>query len=153
MLELKQILAAAGTIRATIDNCFTQQTQFALAQWQAQHHYPNSTPAVPESVTVSLEQGTGYQLGDPGLGGPDHRPAGRADHRPSDRHRAAPQRPSTPYRPTSPATPARHHRVGGRPGRPGRAAGLRDHGRLGALDRRSRSNLTCEWDGRGQTTS
>ncbi len=46
-----------------MDNYFSQQTQFALAQWQAQHHYPNSTPANPESVTVSLEQGTGYKVG------------------------------------------------------------------------------------------
>ena len=46
-----------------MDNYFTQQTQFALAQWQAQHHYPNSTPANPESVTVSLQQGTGYKVG------------------------------------------------------------------------------------------
>src|SRR5271166_3254451 len=61
--QLKQILFAAGDYPGPMDNQFTQQTQFALAQWQAQHHYPNSTPATPESVTVSLEQGTGYKLG------------------------------------------------------------------------------------------
>src|SRR5271166_5698570 len=61
--QLKQILFAAGDYPGPMDNQFTQQTQFALAQWQAQHHYPNSTPANPESVTVSLEQGTGYKLG------------------------------------------------------------------------------------------
>ncbi len=63
VLELKQILAAAGDDPGSMDNYFSQQTQFALAQWQAQHHYPNSTPANPESVTVSLEQGTGYKVG------------------------------------------------------------------------------------------
>ncbi len=63
VLELKQILAGAGDYPGTMDDNFTQQTQFALAQWQAQQDYPNSTPANPEAVTVSLEQGTGYQLG------------------------------------------------------------------------------------------
>jgi hypothetical protein len=63
VLELKQILAASGDYPGTIDDNFTQQTQFALAQWQAQQGYPNATPANPEAVTVSLEQGTGYQLG------------------------------------------------------------------------------------------
>ena len=63
VLELKQILAASGDYPGTIDDNFTQQTQFALAQWQAQQGYPNSTPANPEAATVSLEQGTGYQLG------------------------------------------------------------------------------------------
>ncbi len=63
VLELKQILAAAGNYPGPMDNQFTQQTQFALAQWQAQHHYPNSTPATPEAVTVTLEQGAGYKLG------------------------------------------------------------------------------------------
>jgi len=63
VLELKQILAASGNYPGTLDDNFTQQTQFALAQWQAQQGYPNSTPANPEAVTVSLQQGTGYQLG------------------------------------------------------------------------------------------
>jgi len=45
--QLKQILAGSGDYPGAMDNQFTQQTQFALAQWQAQHHYPNSTPASP----------------------------------------------------------------------------------------------------------
>ncbi len=64
VLELKQILDAAGDYAGPSTNLYTEQTQFALAQWQAQHGYPNSTPATPESVSVSLEQGTGYELGD-----------------------------------------------------------------------------------------
>jgi len=61
--QLKQVLTFAGDYPGPLDNQFTQQTQFALAQWQAQHHYPNSTPANPEAITVSLAQGTGYKLG------------------------------------------------------------------------------------------
>jgi hypothetical protein len=64
VLQLKQILQAAGDYPGPMTTLFTQQTQFALAQWQAQHKYPNSTPASPQSVTVALQQGTGYSLGD-----------------------------------------------------------------------------------------
>jgi hypothetical protein len=63
VLQLKQILAASGDYPGPINNLYTEQTQFALAQWQAQHHYPNSTPATPQSVTVALTQGSGYKLG------------------------------------------------------------------------------------------
>jgi len=61
--ELKQILDASGDYAGPMSDMFTEQTQFALAQWQAQHGYPNSTPATSQSVTVSLEQGSGYKLG------------------------------------------------------------------------------------------
>lgn len=64
VLQLKRILAAAGDDPGPMNNYFNQQTEYALAQWQAQEHYPNSTPANPESVSVSLEQGTGYKVGD-----------------------------------------------------------------------------------------
>jgi hypothetical protein len=63
VLQLKQILAASGDYPGPVDDLYTQQTQFALAQWQAQHQYPNSSPATPQSVTVSLAQGSGYKLG------------------------------------------------------------------------------------------
>ncbi len=63
VLQLKQILAAAGDDPGPMTPLFTEQTQFALAQWQAAHGYPNVTPATPQSVTVSLQQGTGYKLG------------------------------------------------------------------------------------------
>jgi hypothetical protein len=63
VLQLKKILAADGDDPGPMTNYFTRSTEFALAQWQAQHHYPNTTPANPESVNVSLEQGTGYKLG------------------------------------------------------------------------------------------
>lgn len=63
VLQLKRILAAAGDYPGPMNNYFSQQTQFALAQWQAKHHYPNSTPATQQSVNVSLQQGTGYTVG------------------------------------------------------------------------------------------
>ena len=64
VVQLKQILLAAGDYPGPMTDLFTEQTQFALAQWQAAHGYPNTTPATPQSVTVSLEQGNGYALGD-----------------------------------------------------------------------------------------
>ena len=63
VLQLKQILLAAGEDPGPMNSYFDQQTQFALAQWQAQNGYPNTTPATQESVNVSLMQGGGYQLG------------------------------------------------------------------------------------------
>ncbi len=64
VVQLKQILAAAGDYPGPPTDMFTQQTQFALAQWQAQNGYPSSTPATNESATVSLQQGAGYKVGD-----------------------------------------------------------------------------------------
>ena len=63
VLQLKRILAAAGDNPGAMDTVFTEQTRFALAQWQAQHHYPGATPVAQQSVTVSLAQGSGYTLG------------------------------------------------------------------------------------------
>ncbi|MGD0320219.1 MAG: Calx-beta domain-containing protein [Acidimicrobiales bacterium] len=63
VLELKQILKAAGDNPGSMDDVFTQQTQAALADWQAQHHYPSAIPATTEAVTVGLQQGVGYQVG------------------------------------------------------------------------------------------
>ncbi len=65
VVQLKQILNAGGDYAGpSTNNLYTEQTQFALAQWQAQQNYPNSSPASPESVSVALQQGPGYQLGD-----------------------------------------------------------------------------------------
>lgn len=69
VVQLKQILAAAGDGPGPLTPLFTQQTQTALAEWQAQHHYPSATPASPQSLTVSLQPGTGYKLGDQGSAG------------------------------------------------------------------------------------
>lgn len=63
VLQLKKILLASGDDPGPMTPLFTEQTQFALAQWQAEHHYPDAAPATSQSVTVALEQGTGYTLG------------------------------------------------------------------------------------------
>ena len=64
VLQLKQILAASGDNPGPLTSVFTEQTRFALAQWQAEHHYPGATPVAPTSVTVSLTQSSGgYTLG------------------------------------------------------------------------------------------
>ncbi len=107
VLQLKQILDAAGDYAGPSTDLYTEQTQFALAQWQAQHDYPNSTPATPESVTVSLEQGTGYELGDQDTAGliigppatqtaaftPAARPSGRLAPGDAERRTIARRRP------------------------------------------------------------
>ena len=57
VLQLKRILAASGDNPGPMTTVFTEQTRFALAQWQAQHHYPGATPVTPQTVTVSLDAG------------------------------------------------------------------------------------------------
>ncbi|MCU1484436.1 MAG: putative peptidoglycan binding protein [Actinomycetia bacterium] len=61
--QLETVLAAAGWSPGPVDGLYTEQTRFALAQWQAAHGYPGATPEHPETVTVSLGQGTGYKVG------------------------------------------------------------------------------------------
>ena len=63
VVQLKQILADAGDNPGTIDNVYTEQTRFALAQWQAANNYPGTTPVTAQTVTVSLAQSTGYTVG------------------------------------------------------------------------------------------
>ena len=75
VLQLKKILAADGDNPGPLDTSFTQQTQNALARWQAQHHYPSATAAGPESLTIALTQGSGYKLGAQAAAGIDDQPA------------------------------------------------------------------------------
>jgi len=63
VLQLKEILANEGFNPGPIDTLFNEQTQFALAQWQALHHYPGATPVSPQPVTVSLQPSNGYTVG------------------------------------------------------------------------------------------
>jgi hypothetical protein len=63
VLQLKKILSESGDNPGPMTTVFTEQTRFALAQWQAEHHYPGATPVTPTSVTVSLTQSTAYTLG------------------------------------------------------------------------------------------
>ncbi|MEX1006745.1 MAG: Calx-beta domain-containing protein [Acidimicrobiia bacterium] len=61
--QLEQILKAAGYSPGTVDQLYTVQTSFALAQWQAAHNYPGATPQTTQTVNVALQQGAGYELG------------------------------------------------------------------------------------------
>ncbi|MCU1376650.1 MAG: putative peptidoglycan binding protein, partial [Actinomycetia bacterium] len=61
--QLEQVLAADGYQPGTVDDVYTEQTRFALAQWQAKHGYPGATPEHPETVAVALTQGAGYKVG------------------------------------------------------------------------------------------
>ena len=63
VLQLKKILAAAGDNPGTMDTEFTQQTQNALAQWQAQHHYPSGTDGGPAVGDGGPHPGVGLQAG------------------------------------------------------------------------------------------
>ena len=63
VLQLKQILAGAGYSPGPMDTVFTEQTRFALAQWQAQYRYPGAATTTPQSVMVSLTQSTAYKIG------------------------------------------------------------------------------------------
>jgi multidrug efflux pump subunit AcrA (membrane-fusion protein) len=63
VLQLKTILAAAGFQPGPADTRYTEQTRFALGQWQAAQGYPGASPSTSQTVNVSLQQGAGYQLG------------------------------------------------------------------------------------------
>ena len=90
--QLEQILAAAGYNPGPIDELYTEQTRFALAQWQADHNYPGAASRTAKTVTVSLQpNGNGYKIGaqntaavtiGPDLGTPSG-PVGRAKPRQS----------------------------------------------------------------------
>ena len=78
VLQLKQILLAAGDDPGPMTDLFTEQTQFALAQWQAQHNYPNATPATPAVGDRGAPAGHRLHARRRCLGRPDHRSAGAA---------------------------------------------------------------------------
>jgi multidrug efflux pump subunit AcrA (membrane-fusion protein) len=90
--QLEKILAAAGYNPGPIDELYTEQTRFALAQWQADHNYPGAASRTAKTVTVSLQpNGNGYKIGPqntaavtigPDLGTPSG-PVGRARPRQS----------------------------------------------------------------------
>src|SRR5579871_3487101 len=66
VLQLNQILFADGYSPGTVGPQYTEQTRFALAQWQAAHGYPGAAPQKPETVTVSLAQSGAYKVGPKG---------------------------------------------------------------------------------------
>jgi multidrug efflux pump subunit AcrA (membrane-fusion protein) len=63
VVQLKEILAASGNNPGPMDATYTEETRFALAQWQAANHYPGATPVTAQTVSVSLAQSTGYTIG------------------------------------------------------------------------------------------
>src|SRR4051812_31446561 len=63
VVQLTQILAAAGDNPGPIDPVFTEQTRFALAPWQAANHYPGATPVSAQTALVTLAQSAGYTIG------------------------------------------------------------------------------------------
>ncbi|HET9517065.1 MAG TPA: Calx-beta domain-containing protein, partial [Actinoplanes sp.] len=63
VVQLKKILAAAGYSPGPPTPVYTEQTRFALAQWQAEHHYPGAAPVTAQTVLVSLQQSAAYTLG------------------------------------------------------------------------------------------
>ena len=64
--QLNQILAQDGYSPGAVGPRYTDQTRFALAQWQAAHGYPGVAPQKPQTVTVSLAQSTAYKVGPKG---------------------------------------------------------------------------------------
>lgn len=67
--QLEEILSGAGYNPGPIDTSFTEATLSALAQWQAAHGYPNTSPEKDETFTISLSPGGGYTIGDTSAGG------------------------------------------------------------------------------------
>ncbi|HZQ57582.1 MAG TPA: Calx-beta domain-containing protein [Acidimicrobiales bacterium] len=63
VLQLNQILASTGFNVGAVGPLYTEQTRFALAQWQAAHGYPGVAPQKPQTVTVSLAQSGAYKVG------------------------------------------------------------------------------------------
>ena len=61
--ELETVLAREGFAPGPIDQTFTEQTRFALAQWQAKHGFPGAAPSPGSAVSVALQQSQNYTLG------------------------------------------------------------------------------------------
>ena len=66
VLQLEEILEAAGYSPGVVDTVYTESTRLALGSWQAFYGYPGSSPESNETITVSLSPGTGYSLGPQG---------------------------------------------------------------------------------------
>jgi hypothetical protein len=64
VVQLEIILRDAGYSPGKVDQLFTEQTRAALAQWQAAHLYPGDNPATEQTVTVVLQPGNGYKIGE-----------------------------------------------------------------------------------------
>lgn len=61
--ELETVLLREGFSPGAVDQTFTEQTRFALAQWQARRGYPGASPSPGSAVNVALQQSQSYALG------------------------------------------------------------------------------------------
>jgi hypothetical protein len=64
VVQLEIVLRDAGFSPGKVDNLYTEATRSALAQWQAAHLYPGDNPTTEQTVTVSLQPGNGYTVGE-----------------------------------------------------------------------------------------
>ena len=64
VLQLEQILFAAGYDPGLVDRLYTEQTRAALRQWQVDYGYGGATPEPEETIVISLSAGNGYSVGD-----------------------------------------------------------------------------------------
>lgn len=64
VLQLEEILVAAGHRIANPDTLFTEETRDALAAWQIERGYPSAAPEPDETVTLTLSPNpAGYTIG------------------------------------------------------------------------------------------
>lgn len=64
VLQLEQILVAAGYPISSVDQLFTEETRAALTEWQYAHGYGGATPESTETITVGLmSNSAGYSVG------------------------------------------------------------------------------------------
>ena len=149
VVQLKEILAGRGRQpRARWTRIFTEQTRFALAQWQAANHYPGATPVTAQTVTVTLAPVDGLHDRRAVERGADHRtaaaPTANGPRRRAHRPRPADAARSPAFRSAAAAHAGRgsvaDDPVGRRECRRGRARDVRHH-RVGA-ERRARSTST-----------
>ena len=83
-----------ATTPAPMDTVFTEQTRFALAQWQAEHHYPGATPVdAADGHRLARRRAPATRSASRPSAGLDHRarrrrPHDRRDDRPRARGRA-----------------------------------------------------------------
>lgn len=64
VLQLEEILFAAGYDPGAVDRLYTEETRAALRQWQVDYGYGGATPEPEETVVISLTPGNGYSVGD-----------------------------------------------------------------------------------------
>ena len=64
VVQLEIVLRDSGFSPGKVDTLFNERTRAALAQWQAAHLYPGDNPTTEQTVTVLLQPGNGYTIGE-----------------------------------------------------------------------------------------